>query len=580
MSSSVGDNSDQTEQRSLKGIDEHQDKKPDPKSYEIEIGTDLNMPFSTPFNGTALGVQKTADEELQEIRRNSGWEVDEGPTVRQLVTMRRMDGQARALYRLLSLPVRAALKSATFIPAKGGTAEADFISKVFTTPPEGGGMSVTFHRVMSQILQGLFDGFAPFEKIFWVPDYGPLKGKITLKKLAYRPSETITFITDRQGHFRGFRQRAVIMGKALDAYIPASNAFYYAAQEEERKFYGISFFQSAFYHYDKKVKLYYIAHVAAQRSAVGTRAGTYPLNANNAQRGEFAKSLSNLSLAQFMLMPENFKVEMLKESGTFDFLGYINHHNSQMSKSVLAAFFDANTGAGANEGSLVSFAAPGDDMFLMMLRAVMDDIATAINHYIIPQLVDFNFEGGKYPVFSWGELTDEQRAAVANSFDKLSIAGQTMNVTPEFMRALEQKQAKEMGLEIDYDAVEKREQEQQQQLAGGFPGMPGGLPGMGMPGASPIAAGPGAPGAPVQPSMVPPNRLTPGAPGTISPVPGQTGMQQAAGRTTTQLSPAQRVEAFQSSLAKLTDEPDRYENLLRLASEMLDETPEEDQEPF
>ena len=59
-----------------------------------------------------------------------------------------------------------------------------------------------------------------------------------------------------------------------------------AAQEEERKFYGISFFQSAFYHYDKKVKLYYTAHLAAQRAAVGTRVGTVPQQATKAAKAK------------------------------------------------------------------------------------------------------------------------------------------------------------------------------------------------------------------------------------------------------------------------------------------------------
>lgn len=92
-----------------------------------------------------------------------------------------------------------------------------------------------------------------------------------------------------------------------------------------------------------------------------------------------------------------------------------------------------------------------------MLRAVMDDIAAQINHYIIPQLVDYNFTGGRYPTFTWGKLTDEQKGAIAATFDKL--ANQT-TVTPEFLRALEEHQAEEFGLEIDYDEVDMRESEE------------------------------------------------------------------------------------------------------------------------
>lgn len=431
------------------------EEKPKQETLGVEIGVELNLPFSAPFHSAGYGVKKTDDEELREIlhEETEQW----GPTVRQLVTMRRMDGQARALYRLITLPIRSTLTQATFVPADGGEAEAEFIEAVFRTPPESGGMTVTLHRFMSQMLQGIFDGFAAFEKVFWMPDHGPLKGKYTLKKIAHRPAETITFLTDINGGFAGLRQRSAgVDGRVKDIVIPKERAFYYAAQEEERKFYGVSFFQSAFYHYDKKVKLYYIAHLAAQRAAVGTRIGTMPANTTKEQKADFANQLNNLAFAQWMMMPEGFKVEVLKEGGNFDFLSMINHHNSQMSKSILAGFFDKEQGSGQSEGSLVNFAQPGDEMFMLMLRAVMDDIANQINHYVIPQLIDFNFHGGKYPTFTWGKLSDEQKAAIASTFDKLATAGQSATVTPEFMRAIEEHMSEEFGLEIDYDEVDAR----------------------------------------------------------------------------------------------------------------------------
>lgn len=458
-------------------------QKPTEENYDVELGTDLNLPFATPFNPYQYGLKKhtsAKEEELKEVLNEDG--IDYGPNTRQLVAMRRMDGQARALYRLLSLPIRAAMSSAKFVAEEDGDEEAEFIEKAFRTSPSQGGMTVTFERFMAQLLQGMFDGFAAFEKVFWVPDHGPLKGKITLRKLAYRPADTVTFVVDRNGGYAGFRQRANIAGKSLDVYIEPEYSFYWAANEEERKFYGISFFQSAFYHYDKKVKLYYTAHLAAQRAAVGTRIGTVPLNAPANARREFGRQLANLTMAQYMALPEGFKVESLKEAGQFNYLDLINHHNSQMSKSILANFFDEESGSGDSGGSVVSFGGPGDDMFLLMLRAIMNEIAAQINHYIIPQLIDWNFTSGKYPKFTWGKLTDEQRGAISNTFDKLAVAG-AGNFTPEFMRELEKHVAEDMGLDVDYDAVEKREKEEAEALKAqenaalglapdGSPGMP------------------------------------------------------------------------------------------------------------
>lgn len=519
--------------------EQEQDKKVSPSeqisevpALGIETGVDQNLAFVTPFRPVESGVRKSIDEELQEILRDESEEM--GPTVRQLVTMRRMDGHARALYRLITLPIRAALQGATFVPAEGGEEEAKFIEAVFTTAPAAGGMTVTFHRFMSQLLSALFDGFAAFEKVFWMPETGPLKGKYTLKKLAYRPSDTITFVTDKHGSFAGLRQRATNGGKVTDVFIEPEYAFYYAAQEEERKFYGISFFQSAFYHYDKKIKLYYTAHLAAQRAAVGTRIGTVPPNASMAAKREFASALGNLALAQYMMVPEGFKVELLKESGSFNFLELINHHNHMMSESILANFFDKDSGGnGGESGALVNFAQPGDDMFILMLRAVMDDLANQINHYIIPQLIDYNFEGQKYPTFTWGKLTDEQRAAIAATFDKLATAGQSVNATPEFMRALEEVVAAEMGLEIDYDEVDERIAAEQL--------------------AAQAQVGMGLPGAPAAPALDENGQ----------PVPAP-----AAGAPATPEDEA--IRQFEEQAMALTPAPASYQDLMRLAGEMLD----------
>jgi hypothetical protein len=432
---------------------------PEDSRLGIELGIDNNLPFSQPYRPRENGTRKSEAEELMEIFRDES--AQQGPSTKQLITMRRMDGQAQALYRLLTLPIRSALTSSTFVPADGGEEEAEFIDLVFNTSPAQGGMSVTFHKFMSQMLQALFDGYVAFEKVFWKPEFGPLEGKYTLKKLAHRPADTLTFVADKTGGFAGLRQRAYNGKEARDIFIEPEYCFYFASQEEQRKFYGVSFFQAAFYHYDMKVKLYYTAHLAAQRAAVGTRVGTHPANSSRAAKRAFAESLGNLSLAQYMMMPEGYKVELLKDSGSYDFLSLINHHNSQMSKSLLAGFFDEDQGKGASDSTLVNFAQPGDDMFILMLRTIMDDIANQINHYVIPQLIDYNFTGGKYPTFTWGKLTDEQRAAIGSMFEKFASAGQSSLATPEFVRALEENVSEQLGLEIDYDEVDKRIEEEQ-----------------------------------------------------------------------------------------------------------------------
>ena len=83
--------------------------------------------------------------------------------------------------------------------------------------------------------------------------------------------------------------------------------------------------------------------------------------------------------------------------------------------------------------------------------------------HIFPRFVDWNFGSGKYPRFKWGPLTEEAKAAIQDTFDKLAAAGPQANVTPEFMLDLEQRLADDFGFQIDYDKI-KRDREKQQRL--------------------------------------------------------------------------------------------------------------------
>lgn len=433
--------------------------KPEP---ELELGVGMNMPFSIPYSGPG-----SEDEQLFESVRPLG--SDEGPSVAQLEAMRRMDGQARALYRLITEPIRSAMRNAAITPAEGGEKEAEFIDQLLNTPATNGGMLIPFKRVMAQLMLGVFDGFSPFEIVYWSPKTGPLKGKWTIKKLAYRPAATISFLTDLHGTFQGFRQRTFFAGRTIDVHIEENAAFYYAANEEERPFYGISYFQAAFYHYDKKMKLYYIAHLAAQRAATGLRVGRMPGGASTQDKNRFLKGMADLGIAQYMVVPgtqaEGWDLEVVKDGPSFDYLSYINHQNSQMSKSLLAPWFDQNQGSGQGDASVIN-SMPTDSshgMFTAMIKAIMDELQDIINNDLIPRFIDWNFNSGKYPTWAFGTFTDEQEEAIDEIFSKLaSVAQASLSVTPEFMRALEEHMAEELGLEIDYDAVAEREAAQQQ----------------------------------------------------------------------------------------------------------------------
>lgn len=132
---------------------------------------------------------------------------DDPVTVAQLIAMRRQDGQARALFRLLTMPILAALKNADVVQPdgmEGGEEEAQFCKDLLMAAPPMGGMTHSLSRFIKQMVLAFFNGFSAWEMVYWVPETGPNKGKITLRKIDWRPSETLTFLLDGQGEFNGF----------------------------------------------------------------------------------------------------------------------------------------------------------------------------------------------------------------------------------------------------------------------------------------------------------------------------------------------------------------------------------------
>ena len=126
--------------------DSVQPKKPD---LGVEFGVGLAMPFSSPYYSPQNG-QGSGALELQYFP------AEDEPTVEQMVRMRRQDGQARALYRLVTLPIRSALRTSSFVPAagkRGGRKEAEFAEQMFRLPASGGGMETAFDKVIAQLLQ-------------------------------------------------------------------------------------------------------------------------------------------------------------------------------------------------------------------------------------------------------------------------------------------------------------------------------------------------------------------------------------------------------------------------------------------
>jgi hypothetical protein len=409
---------------------------------EVEITVAGNMPFTTAGVGQVPDSPEVSPKELKEMRRK--------------------DGQVRALLRILTLPIRSALREANWGPGEDGAEqEAEFMNLMFSLPPQSGGMTKPMTRVLPEILLALLERFSAFELVFRYVEDGPLKGKWAIKKMAHRSSDTISFLTDDHGGYAGFRQVASFKGRVVDAKLPPWKTFYYAACEEENPFYGVSLFESAFYHYDKKIKLYYLAHIAAQVRAMGVRVAKYPPNWDSSRKASMRSALEKMGFNTAIMLPEGGTIDALRLGDSFDYLGLIQHHNHMMSQSVLAGFIDRDQ----TSGTLITFqGSDKDEMFIIAEEALMDEISAAITTYIAPNLIDWNFASNKYPTYTLGKLTDAARDMLSSLYQTMATAA-TNRMSAELLFEMERKIAEQLGLddEIDYNQL-KKEMEAQKKL--------------------------------------------------------------------------------------------------------------------
>lgn len=415
-------------------------------TMEGELGVTLDLPFGT------------WNEEIYNPN-----EINVPDLLPRLDQMQRNDGHMRALYRLLSLPFRRAEYRIEEADG-GGEEEADLVKQMFTRPPYEGGMSTSFDYIRALGSKAMVNGFQVFEKV-WDTAEVPGHGMCTvLRKLAPRAAKTVRFRADANGGFDGVVQRAYAPQTGYrQVLIPKEKVFFFTVDKEEHPFYGRSMFEPALYHYDKKHKLYYIAHIAAQMGAVPGRLGYEDEgDLTPDQKIEFRTALANFGFNTAMMVPRGFRVEAFESKSNVagDILSLINHHNIQSSQSVLGQFLDLSQGESATGSYALS--KDGSDLFIMCMETLLGSWAEHLSWYVIPDIIDNNFATKKYPTFCFDPLADDMKAALAAIFE--TIVSAKFPPSSDFMFELEKQVAEKLGLDIDYDKIEKeREQAKQQQ---------------------------------------------------------------------------------------------------------------------
>jgi len=355
------------------------------------------------------------------------------------VSMQANDGQVQAIVRLLSLPLQSSPIS--IIPDKNDKGEKDFIETVFMKPEFMGGMSTPLPFIISDMTRALFEGFRLYEKVAHIIEDGDYKGKIGWKKIAPRDAITVALRADDYGGFDGAHQTCTFGDKSVNINIPAKKCILYTFQKEKHWLYGESILKAAYYHYDKKHKLYYIAHKKAEIEALGLKILKINQSLTSAERESAENVVDTIGINSRITLPPGIELEIDRSTGGLDIMPLITHHDNQMSISALTQIvsqikYAYPYGKGTEQSKYLSLA----------VHSIMRQMENTLNTYAVAPLIDWNFASKSYPKIKLQDLTDEVQVLLSNIFDQI-IKRKETPIPEGFIDEVTKKIAKRMDLE-------------------------------------------------------------------------------------------------------------------------------------
>ncbi len=363
-------------------------------------------------------------------------------SISDYVHMQNNDGTVRAIVRLFSMPIQATRK--VVIAGAGDNGEKDFIETVFLKPELEGGMSTPLQFVIADMTRAIVEGFRAYEKVPKIIDTGLYSGKIGWQKLAPRDAQTVKVITDEFGGFNGVMQKAMYGTRMIDIVLPKEKCMLYTFQKERNYFYGESILKTAWYHYDKKHKLYYLAHKKAELDAIGLKKLKILKAVTDAEVTAAESATDDIGLNSRITLPPGFDLEVDRASSGYDVLPLIEHHDREMVLSTLTQMM--NMGASSKYNYTYGSGYEYQAQFIThMLNSIMSSIEDTLNTWAVAPLIDFNFGTGVYPKIKLMPLSGETEQYMMKIFSDI-IRKDPSQINPEVMEKITNEVSERLGV--------------------------------------------------------------------------------------------------------------------------------------
>lgn len=333
--------------------------------------------------------------------------------------MRKSDAQVFATLLAMELPIRSTAWKV--LPATNEDGETDDAAREvqrFVQKNLFEKMSSTWNQFLQEALTMLPFWFSIFEKVYWID----AEWMIFLKKLWFRKQNTI-FKRQQEDGTAGIQQ---VLPEATFEWpekwkqtvnIPASKLLVFSFRREGDNYAWTSVLRSAYKHRYIKDKLYRYDAIKHERQAVWIPVIYWPTDMDDDDLAEAQRIVWNIRSNEStgVVMPGSkddwwlLEFADMKANSWSDLFESIKHHNREIAKNILAQFLELGDTASWSR----SLSEDQSDLFLLSLTAVAQQIEDVVNRFLIPELVDLNFDVEDYPKIQFAKLgdTDYQKFA-------------------------------------------------------------------------------------------------------------------------------------------------------------------------
>lgn len=335
--------------------------------------------------------------------------------VRVFDEMRRSDATVKAAMTACTLPIRRANFFINAVsPDPKDVEVSQFVNKALFE-----WLDQSWDDVLRQALLMLPYGVMAFEKVYGTMESDG-KTYVTVRKLGPRLPRSIQSWQLNDGTF-GVRQ---IRQDGNIAEIPGSKLLVFVNEREGENWWGTSMLRAAYKHWYYKDRFYKIDAVAFERQGLGVPMMKMPAGYTKSDENKAKTAMQNLRANEsaYLLVPDGYEAEFMdmKAGTTRTPTESIAHHNRQILMSVLAQFLDL----GSSQVGSKALSQDQSELFLMALEAVAQTIVGEINKNLIPELVNYNFDGVTvYPKLDYAGITRKDVQGLSTAYTALTNAG-------------------------------------------------------------------------------------------------------------------------------------------------------------